>query len=420
MTRESRSDSETSGGERARSNEERPRERTGSETTREQSDPGDSEEEKREQSEERSSSESRTASNASREQSERQTSSETRDGEPSGDEDDAFEFSLSPDDPETGSPGVDDDLLFAGDDAGDEESDGENAATDGGAVAAEPPEGGELPTDDDEVEPVEVLVNLAENGEIEPWDIDIVEVTDAFLAKLDESDLRTSGRALFYASVLLRMKSDEMLADDEEEEPEPEPWELAMQGGVDDGASPGFDPVAALEDEMDRRLDRKSTRGNPETLDELVRELREAERGSWWKESRSYDTSKSPAGFSRGTQTLDYHAADDFRRDGEPTAGDVTHTTHDEDIEEVIADVREVLTNHYDRGREEVLFAEVRDAGGRPVMTYLSLLFLAHRGAVRLQQDDLFGDLWVRDPAQVEDETNDGDETEEEAIPADD
>ena len=59
---------------------------------------------------------------------------------------------------------------------------------------------------DEEVEPVEILVQLAEEGAIEPWDIDIVRVTDAFLSKLDEVDLRTTGRALFYASVLLRMK----------------------------------------------------------------------------------------------------------------------------------------------------------------------------------------------------------------------
>jgi len=115
-------------------------------------------------------------------------------------------------------------------------------------------------------------VQLAEEGEIEPWDIDIVQVTDAFLEKLDETDLRTTGRALFYASVLLRMKSDGMLADDDgdDEEPEPEPWEVAMEGGAPDPADGDFDPIDELEAEMDRRLDRKNTRGSPETLDELV------------------------------------------------------------------------------------------------------------------------------------------------------
>ncbi|MFB6234089.1 MAG: segregation/condensation protein A [Halopenitus sp.] len=254
-------------------------------------------------------------------------------------------------------------------------------------------------TDDDEVEPVELLVQLAEEGEIEPWDIDIVQVTDAFLEKLDETDLRTSGRALFYASVLLRMKSDGMLADDDEDdEPEQEPWEVAMEGGEPD-VEPGFDPVDQLEAEMDRRLERKSTRGSPETLDELVRELREAERSSWWKESREYDTSESPSAYDRGTQTVDYHTGDQFRQDTEPTAGDVTGGTHDEDIEAVIEDVEAALRTQYDKGRNEVLFSEVESAGGREFMTFLALLFLAHRGAVRLQQDELFGDLWIKDPS---------------------
>lgn len=258
-------------------------------------------------------------------------------------------------------------------------------------------EGGD-PTDGDEVEPVELLVQLAEEGEIEPWDIDIVRVTDAFLAKLDETDLRTTGRALFYASVLLRMKSDGMLADDDDDEEGPEPWELAMEGGADDPADPAFDPIDRLEAEMDRRLDRKNTRGSPETLDELVRELREAERDSWWKDSREYDTSESPHGYGRGTQTLDYHAGDEFRREGEPTAGEATDRTHDEDIEEVITEVEAALRPHFEGGRAEVLFAEVESAGGRPFMTFLALLFMAHRGTVRLRQDDLFGDLWIRDP----------------------
>ncbi|MGQ3328838.1 segregation/condensation protein A [Halorubrum sp. FL23] len=257
--------------------------------------------------------------------------------------------------------------------------------------------------DEETVEPVELLVQLAEEGEIEPWDIDIVQVTDAFLERLDETDLRTTGRALFYASVLLRMKSDGMLADDDgdDEEPEPEPWEVAMEGGAADPADGDIDPIDKLEAEMDRRLERKNTRGSPETLDELVRELREAERGSWWKDSREYDTSESPHGHARGTQTLDYHAGDEFRQDGEPTAGEATDRTHDEDIEEVIVEIDNALRTHFDHGRTEVLFAEIETAGGRPFMTYLALLFMAHRGSVRLQQDDLFGDLWVKDPAAM-------------------
>ncbi|MFB6105430.1 MAG: segregation/condensation protein A [Halobacteriaceae archaeon] len=270
--------------------------------------------------------------------------------------------------------------------------------------------------DGEEVEPVELLVQLAEEGDIDPWDIDIVAVTDEFLAALDDGDLRTSGRALFYASVLLRMKSDAILEDDTAEEApeEGDPWEDwdpgtgLGPGGAFPGEAPtaesdagpgGFDPVAAMESEMERRLDRKRQRGTPETLSELVRELREVERGSWWKESRTYDTSGSPRGFQRGVQELDYHADDAGRADYEPTEQQVTGTAHAEDIEATIADVQAALDEQFGAGRAEVLFREIRDAGGSRVQTFLALLFLANRGAVRLQQDDLFGDLWVQDSA---------------------
>ncbi|HET7325221.1 MAG TPA: segregation/condensation protein A [Halococcus sp.] len=255
----------------------------------------------------------------------------------------------------------------------------------------------EMDETDEEVEPVELLVRLADEGEIEPWDIDVVDVTDAFLSRLDATDLRTSGRALFYASVLLRMKSEALLEPDEEPEPEIEPWEEGAWERENEEFGP--DPVASLEAEMDRRLDRKHARGTPETLDELVRELREAERDSWWKESRTYDTSGSTKGFQRGTQTLDYRSGDDFRVDDEPTEADVTGTAHGENIETTIADVQRVLRKQYDAGREEVLYAEIDTAGGSRVETFLAILFLSHRGHVRLQQDELFGDLWIQNPS---------------------
>ncbi len=254
-------------------------------------------------------------------------------------------------------------------------------------------------SDEDSVEPVEVLVQLAKDNEIDPWDIDIVDVTDKFLDRLDESDLRTSGRALFYASVLLRMKGDAMMSDDNPEEEEPEPWERALEGSETPFDEP--DPFATLEREMDRRLERKRARGMPQTLDELVRELRSAERDNWWKESREYDTSNSPGGFQRGTQQMDYRSADQFRADDEPTEEDVTGKVHGEDIEVVIDNVHGAVREQYDRGRKEVLFREVSDSGGSRVDTFLGLLFLSHRGTVRLRQDELFGDLWIQDPNAV-------------------
>src|SRR6056297_3443291 len=143
-----------------------------------------------------------------------------------------------------------------GDDADESESSGDSGESpDDGDNSIISEELGVNPDpEDDEAEPVELLVQLAEDGEIEPWDIDIVTVTDKFLDRLDGADLRTSGRALFYASVLLRMKSDAMLADDDDEEvQEEDPWD-EWGPGMDapprdaDGEFPDFDPVEQLED----------------------------------------------------------------------------------------------------------------------------------------------------------------------------
>ena len=252
---------------------------------------------------------------------------------------------------------------------------------------------------EERTEPVEVLVGLAERGEIDPWDIDIIEVTDAFLEALDEGEIRSSGRALFYASVLLRMKSDELFAEDLDPEPdEPERIDPFEDPSPFDGPTTGVgDPIDQLEAEMDRRLDRRSARGTPETLDELVHELRDAERGSWWKSGRSYDTENSPHGFRRGVQTLDYRTGDETRSEGEPDEEAVTGTAHDEDIDELIEAVARALKERYDRGRPEVLYAEISTVAGSRIETFLALLFLSHRGEVFLEQDHLFGDLWIQD-----------------------
>lgn len=250
-------------------------------------------------------------------------------------------------------------------------------------------------------EPVELLVQLADDGEIDPWDIDIVSVTDAYLSKLEEVDLRVSGRALFYASVLLRMKSEVLIdPEDQETQPEQPPGPMTPDGWADMGpgdvaAGGGVDPIDSLEQEMDRRLDRKRARGTPDTLDELVRELRDIERRRWWKPHREYDTSESPSGFDRGTQTIQYHTDDADRMADEPTAEEVTGATHSEDIDELIDTVWEALHTQFDAGRAEVLFAEVATSTETRVQAFLGVLFLSDRGRIRLEQDDLFGDLWI-------------------------
>ena len=236
-----------------------------------------------------------------------------------------------------------------------------------------------------QTEPVDVLVEMAREDEIDPWDIDILEVTDKFLERLEEGDLVRSGRALLYASILLRMKSDYVVEDDEDEKEED--WEGTRPDSWDAPEAPDApfdDNIGALEAEFERRLDRKTVRDRtrPETLDELVRELRERERGSWWKEKREYDTSTEETVFRPERPA--------------PTTEDAMETAHEDDIEERVEKVRGRLREEFEH-REEILFAELRGETKREtVTTYVALQFLAMRDGIVLEQDELYGDLWVK------------------------
>ena len=62
-----------------------------------------------------------------------------------------------------------------------------------------------------EVDGIEILVNLAKQGKIDPWNVDIVEVTDKYLMHLFQSkaqNLRLTGRTLLFAAILLKLKSN--------------------------------------------------------------------------------------------------------------------------------------------------------------------------------------------------------------------
>jgi len=80
----------------------------------------------------------------------------------------------------------------------------------------------------DQEDPIEVLLEMARRGEVDPWDIDIARITERFLEYLDsmeERDLRIPARTLLYAAILLRMKSDSMEEPEDEIEEEPiEEW----------------------------------------------------------------------------------------------------------------------------------------------------------------------------------------------------
>jgi len=228
-------------------------------------------------------------------------------------------------------------------------------------------------------EPVEILVHMAEKGEIDPWNIDIVEVTDRFLAELDrrkELDLRISGRTLFYAALLLRMKSEYLGMVDEDEDAEFEEdieglEEFALEEDFGDGMTLG--PIEQLEREIRRRLDRKHLRKRPVTLFELILELKAAE-----KEQRRRQRFKS-------TLSGEFFDVDD-----------VVSIAHEESYREAAFSVMDECESRL--AEEGVMtLREIAEILGKGIVEiYIPLLFLMFEGKLALWQDEFFGEVFVQ------------------------
>ncbi|MGM0770657.1 MAG: segregation/condensation protein A [Halobacteriota archaeon] len=227
-------------------------------------------------------------------------------------------------------------------------------------------------SDDVLCEPVEIFVNLAKNGDINPWDIDIVQATDKFLAYIEDMkmmDLRISGRTLLYAAILLRMKSTGIVQEEEEEE------EDFLDEDMD---------FYEVEEYPVPKLPIRRTATRPVTLQELINELKKAEK----VESRRKDRR-----IRRRIEVMD-----------RATTDDVLGIAHEEDIRGRVDKLYQYLEELF-RDREEIMFSDLienSNSRSEKVMTYISLLFLASEKRVWLSQEELFGELYVQPVCKTE------------------
>ncbi len=234
-------------------------------------------------------------------------------------------------------------------------------------------------------DPVEILVGLAERGEIDPWNINIIEVTDRFLSELErrrELNLQLSGRTLFYAATLIRMKSELLVVVEVPDEDMDGDGEDLFGDGFGGATGEDIDyggrlgPIERLEHEIQRRLDRKNMRKSPITLFELITELKNIE-----KEER------------RRRRMTDGHAD---LADSLIDADDVVSIAHEEGFQESamtrLAEYLEGLEID-----EEMTLAELcrQMEWGIPEV-YIPLLFLALDGRCSLRQEEFFGDIFVQ------------------------
>lgn len=237
---------------------------------------------------------------------------------------------------------------------------------------------------------IEILVHMAETGEIDPKSIDIIDVTDRFLraiAAAPKENLRLSGRILFHASVLLRMKAEALLvivSDDDS---------FALDDFVefDENGSPLIydsraQPVARqltlqdLERAIVRRVHSKQVRQRRVTLEQLIEALREAERVESIKIQKRHEPRIDLEG---------QHEINDM--------GDILDLAHDADIEDVIQRVEDILAETLSSTDLITLIELIKLLGGYGdwVDAFLAVLFLSNAGRITLEQEKFYGPLYI-------------------------
>lgn len=228
---------------------------------------------------------------------------------------------------------------------------------------------------------IELLERLARKGEIDPWDVDVVDAMDRCLADLDATDrqdLRLCGRALHCATILLRLKAEAMGAEVDEI--------LAPPAVVEDDDWFSFDEPAP-EDEGEgrvspqildlaliRRANARQPRRRRVTLTELISELRRMEKEAATAEPR-FNAIRRARSAELQARTVGLAHEEDLEGDAKRLA---EHLAMRFQTEPTIAFSRLAASHSDDRG------------------LFLALMFLAHWGVLEIQQAAPYGDLLIQ------------------------
>ncbi len=228
---------------------------------------------------------------------------------------------------------------------------------------------------------IEILLGLAEKGELDPWDVDIVEATDRCLADLDatdRNDLRLCGRALHCATILLRLKAEAMAAEIDEALAPP------IEAGSDDDWVDFGDFDSMDDSEYDRpnpqildlalirRQGLRQPRRRRVTLAELINELK--------KMQAEIPVELKPNAIRRASQA-DIKAK---------TIG----LAHDEDVEGDAKNLAEHLIVRFQLERQ-VSFSRLATEHMDDRRLFLALMFLAHWGVLEIEQPTFYGEITI-------------------------
>ncbi len=237
-----------------------------------------------------------------------------------------------------------------------------------------------------ENEGIGILVSMAKAGKIDPWNIDIIDITDKYLShccEMKSENLRITGRTYLFASVLLNMKSKILDGIDVlqfQDSPEAEP-EFDEDGFIVDYQEDEYIPetnVQSIEDVLQRRTSVRLNRNRVVTLRDLIRQLQFYE-----KLDRTQSLKNA---HERAKQRVT-----SFKRF---TPDDIINLAHEEYIEDCVLKLKDNLQQIFE-SNDKVELNELTLLGMDRMSAYIALLFLTADTDYDLYQKEFYSDLYV-------------------------
>lgn len=236
----------------------------------------------------------------------------------------------------------------------------------------------------EQVDGIEILVNMAKTGKVDPWNVDIVDITDKYLTHLFQmkaQNLRLTGRTLLFAAILLRLKSNVLEGIDASqiegiEEEQFDDFELE-DDGWDDGEI-NTNNVVSLDEVLQRRTSIRLNRSRMVNLKDLIKQLQ------FYEELDRKQSLKNA--HERAKRRVQNYAR--------LSPDDIINLAHDEYIENGVQRLKANLSEILSR-QDKIELNELTLLGMDKISAYISLLFLTVESDYDLEQDEFYGDLYV-------------------------
>lgn len=232
-------------------------------------------------------------------------------------------------------------------------------------------------------EGIGILVDMAKAGKIDPWNIDIVDVTDKYLAHmvdLKSQNLRVTGRTFLFAAILLKLKSNILEGIDVNQFETPEP-EFDEDGFVVEYPEDDYIPtnnVISIDEVLQRRTSVRLNHNRVVTLKDLIRQL------EFYEKLDRDETLKN-------RQDRAKRRVQSYSR---LTPDDIVNLAHEEYIETCVETLKENLGQIFEKN-DKIELNELTLLGMDKISAYIALLFLTVDSDYDLQQDEFYSDLYV-------------------------